>query len=148
MDELGSDTGGETLASSSLSESQYVLQAYASGQKAFNDPSGAQTGISHDVRVPLNIVFDIQERQTAGGTAHPLRRMTVRIPSDTLCPIDCIPIGYAVPGAPMANNPRCFADTRCPYTLNKDMVEVIVNLSPQSKANITISPQLHDYIQQ
>ena len=41
----------------------------------------------------------------------------------------------------MANNLRYIPDTRGPHTPNKDMVEVIVNLSPQSKANITISPQ-------
>lgn len=140
-DELDSDTGTQTPASSLPSESQYVLQVYALGYKAFNDPSGAQTRVPHDAKGPLNLVFGIQRRQQATDTPYILRRMAIHIPSGTNRPVNYFLLGYSGPGAYMANNTRYIPQISCPPAANNDATEVIVNLTPRSKANITTSPK-------
>ncbi|KAF5692007.1 hypothetical protein FCIRC_193 [Fusarium circinatum] len=140
-DELGSDSGTQTPASSLPSESQYVLQVYTLGYKPFNDPSGAQTRVPYDAKGPLNLVFGIQRRQQAAGTPYTLRRMAIHVPSATNGSTDGFIQGYTGPGAYMANNIRYIPGLSCPPAANNDATEVIVNLTPRSKANITTSPK-------
>ncbi|RBA19812.1 hypothetical protein FPRO05_09112 [Fusarium proliferatum] len=140
-DELGSDSDTQTSAPSLPSESQYALQVYALGYKTFNDPAGAQTRVPHDAKGPLNLVFGIQRRQQAAGTPYTLRRIAIHIPSETNGSINSFLLGYAGPGAYMANNIRYIPEISCPPAANNEAAEVVVNLTPRSKANITTSPK-------
>ncbi|KAF5531686.1 hypothetical protein FMEXI_12832 [Fusarium mexicanum] len=132
--EWGSKSDTQTPASSLPSESQYVLQVYTLGHKPFNDTSGAQTRVPHDAKGPLNLVFGIRRRQQTEGTPYTLRRMEIRIPSEMEGSVDSFLLGYTGPGAYMANNIRYIPEISCPPA------EVIVNLTPRSKASITTSP--------
>lgn len=140
-DESGSDSGTQTSASSLPVESQYVLQVYALGYKPFNDPSGAQTRVPHDAKGPLNLVFGIQRRQKTDDTPYTLRRIAIHIPSETNGSVNSFLLDYKGPGAYMANNIRYIPGISCPPAANNEAAEVIVNLTPRSKANITTSPK-------
>ncbi|KAF5989716.1 hypothetical protein FBULB1_719 [Fusarium bulbicola] len=140
-EELGPDSGTQTPASSLPSESQYVLQVYALGYKPFNDSSGAQTRVPHDAKGPLNLVFGIQRRQQAAGPPYTLRRMAIHIPSGINGSTNGFFQGYTGPGAYMASNIRYIPGISSPPAANNDATEVIVNLTPRSKANIAKSPK-------
>ncbi|OJJ42374.1 hypothetical protein ASPZODRAFT_20492 [Penicilliopsis zonata CBS 506.65] len=119
--------GGTVSPETSLplpSESQYRLQIHALGY-----PVG-EAKLPRDSTRPLSLVFALQ--RISDEQSYLLRQLQVHIPSG---PDGLLGQGYRGPGATMANNIRFLPDIR------NLPGEVIVTLSPRSKAPISTSPR-------